>query len=202
MAKGNSNTPMSNAVIEEIIQQLMRGKTCVCKPFCGHWEAHAAKVLSKYLPTTTPTDPPPRHHKNCSIWTVTRDGDKNVCDCGFERKQFQEHLEYASKLAATWQPWERHIFSSAPCGIEGCPCSKIPQSDGDQRGVVPCRCASTPEIKWLLPSNCPEGLWVARCVNGVCGIKYFALTRDEAIEYWNSQQIDVEPYPFGRVGQE
>lgn len=185
--------------IEKIVQELKTGRpVCICKPFCGHWEAHAAKVLSKYFPATAPIDPP-RHHKNCAIWTVTRDGDKNICDCGFERKQFQEHLEYASKLVATWEPWERHIFSSAPCGVDTCPCQHV-----IKKHKVLCRCGSAPEVKWQPPEDhCPEGSWVIYCANSECarGIKYYGLTRDEAIEYWNSQQIDVEPYPFGRAGR-
>lgn len=246
--RGDSKKAMSKAIIEEIIQQLMRGKICVCKPFCGHWEAHAARVLSKYFPASqsavpkapidltdecsycgnaycrgafllpvfengkprvacwdcaqtrsVKSDIPPRHHKNCAIWTVTRDGEKNACDCGLERKRFQEHLEYASRLAATWEPWERHILSGAPCGVDSCPCQHPVK-----KHEVLCRCGSTPEIKYVYPEaddHCPEGSWVVHCVNSSCGLEYYGLTRNDAIEYWNSQQIDVEPYPFGHVGK-
>lgn len=38
---------------------------CVCKPFCGHWEAHAAKVLAPLLDSDSQAAESPSHCALC-----------------------------------------------------------------------------------------------------------------------------------------
>lgn len=123
-------------MVEEIIQRLISNRpVCVCKPFCGHWEAHAAKVLSSYLSghvaemgivqlrnaviTYAKKHGPLAAIKFAAdqVGVIGLIGDSEVD----EARRFQEHLDDASREVATWEPWEQNIF-------------------GGQCGVIPCRC--------------------------------------------------------------
>lgn len=49
-----------------------------------------------------------------------------------EHVRFREYLDEASAIVATWEPWERHILSSAECGVDDCPCHEREAQKGEQ----------------------------------------------------------------------